>query len=534
MNEIYADSDSDLVKFLKEKYPHILKSIQKEDYLLEFVEFSRFQEIYWEDEVVGFITFNQFHIIPTDIAINECYIIPDFRGNNLLFNELFNLITTPNLTFYPRNPNKAFIKVLLKNDLAFKFSNNLIISYMKFVVDLDTVYKNPKIKRFYKTPEIEDIPYKANIFDMELCSILFLDPILNFIKYTDVMALTLPRKSDLKKYKLRKKLKRVNESYLDNCYETREYCDDKILDYFDKIDHEIEDLISVEKNLGTSKELTSDFIEYLEENNLSKEDGFKIIEHINTNLENDELTIINCKRRMQYLVENIGSLNNVLDENSFNCPFCGAENLVFVESCETCGQKLRDMSFEEKLQEFQETFDIEELLENLQSDENLGKVKIEENDPLYELKTYYNEKLVGLDFEEISEYYENADKTKNILDIIEDYFNFKIIENEDFDIYLNYLIGNYYDYLDNKKFNDALTFFIQTVILALNSDIVHEGNAFERTHYSMDILYMLEQFEEYGGKYDLDNCLEKAFKTFKVEKWNNNKDEIYEIMYEYF
>ena len=534
MDKIYKNLNFDLLEYLDKNYPHILKSIQKEGYPLEYKEFMMFQEISWKDEVVGFITFNYFNIIPTDIVINECYVIPEFRGKNLLSNKLFELITDSNYTFYPRNPNKAFINVLLKTGLAFKFSNNLIVSYMKFMVNLDTIYKNSKIKRFYKTPDNENVPYKANIFDIDLCSVLFLDPFLNFIKYNDVLALTLPRKSDLKKYKLRKKLKRVSENYLDECYSARIDCDSEISDYFDEIENDFNELISVEKTLGTSEKLTDIFLEYLKEHDLSKEDGFKIIEHINNNLENNELNIKSYNHRMQYLVKNMDGLNNVLDKNSDMCPFCGTNKPIFFNYCQTCGQKLRDVSFEEETLKSIENFDPNEFRERLESDEFQGRVKIEENDPLFELKTYYNENLIDIDFEELSEYYKNADKSKPVPEIIDDYLNFKIIENEDFDVYISYLIANYYQSLDNNEFNEALILFIQTVILALNSDAINDGNAFERTPHSIDIFFMLELFEKHGGEYDLDKCLEKAFETFKVEKWKNNKDEIYEIMHEYF
>lgn len=547
MDRLYNNEDVTLLEYLKENYPDIFNSIQKEGYPLEFIEFSTFHEIYWQDEVVGFISLDQFHLIPTDISINECYIMPEFRGKNLLYNELFNLITSPNLTFYPRNPNKAFINVLIKNELAFKFADNLIISYMKFILDLDTVYKNPKIKRFYKTPDLDKIPYKANIFDTDLCSILFLDPMLNFIKYSNVMALTLPRKVDLKKYKLRKKLKKVSESYLDSCYDARENADEEILDFFDEVENDIYDLICVENTLGTSDTLNDDFQEYLKENNLSYDEGFRIMENINNALENNEITIRNCKRRMQYLVENIDKIDNVLVEDGDNCPFCGADNFEFVESCETCGQKLRDMSYEEELRRDFEDFDIDKFLEDfdhdkfqemLESDEFWGRVPIEENDLYHDLKTFYNDNLTYFDFEEIKQYYEKSDKSLGFDAIFENYFDDKITnckdEEDKFDMYKEFLMSYFYYYLDNSQFNKALTYLIQVIILASNSDDIFGGDLINRTHHSADILLSIEEFLKHVDNFDVDKCLDDAFKTFKVDKWNNNRDEIYEIVPQYF
>lgn len=545
MDRLYNAEDVSLVEFLEKNYPDIISSIKNEDYPLEYLDFCFFHEIYFEDEVVGFISIDQFHVIPTDFAINECYIIPEFRGRNLLYNELINLITTPNLTFYPRSPNKAFINVLLKNNLAFKFADDFAVSYMKFILDLDTVYKNSKIKRFYKTPDV-DIPYKANIFDLNLCSVFFLDPMLNLTKYSDVMVLTLPRKADLKKYKLRKKLKMVSEKYLDKCYDAREDAKERILDYFDDVENDIYELISVENNLGTSDELNPVFSEYLKNNDLSDEDGFRIIANINDALESNDLTIKNCKRRMHYLVENIDKIDGVSAEGDESCPFCGADNFEFVDSCETCGQRLRDVSYEEEFRQEFEDLDIEELLdgfdeekfrEMLDSDELWGRVPIEENDPYLDLKTFYNEHMATFDFEEVREFYDKSDKSLPIDEIIENYFDDLIFngktEDAEFDAYKEFLLLYFYYHLDSERFNEALTCLIQLVILASNSDDIFGGDVVYRTPHVADITLAIDQFLKHADEYDLEKCLEDAFATFKVDKWNNNREEICEVMPQY-
>ena len=393
------DNQQLLPDFLKQEYPEIYKSINDEGYIIEYPTFQTLKEIHFEDKVVGFITINTFHIIPTDLVINECYIIPEYRGNNLLYNELFRFITTPNANFHLRNPNKALIKVLLKTGMAGKISDNLVVSYIKFVVMIDTVYKNPKIKQFYKRTD-DKVPYKANLFDMDLCSVLFLDPALEYVKFSDVLALTLPRKNDLKKYKLRKKLKKVNESYLDKCYDTRQENRDEVIEFTEDVENFIYKTIAVENVLGTSEELKPDFIKYLNDNDLTEEDGFKIINHINKALDEGHLIPESCHSRMQYLVGNIDALDTILDDGSDDCPFCGRSNLDFIETCEFCGEKIKDESYADELIEKISNFDFEALMgdlnDSLDLDDILERVPIEENDPLFELKTFYNDYLQAL------------------------------------------------------------------------------------------------------------------------------------------
>ena len=65
---------------------------------------------------------------------------------------------------------------------------------------------------------------------------------------------------------------------------------------------------------------------------------------------------------MHYLVENIDMIGGALVDDDECCPFCGEYNFEFVDSCETCGQRLRDISYEEELKHNFDNFDIEKLL----------------------------------------------------------------------------------------------------------------------------------------------------------------------------
>ena len=313
--------------------------------------------------------------------------------------------------------------------MAGKISDNLVVSYIKFVVMIDTVYKNPKIKQFYKRTD-DKVPYKADLFDMDLCSVLFLDPVLEYVKFSDVFALTLPRKNDLKKYKLRKKLKRVNESYLDKIYDTHQESRDEVMEFSEDVERFIYETISVENVLGNSEELKPDFIKYLNDNDLTEEDGFKIINHINKALDEGHLIPESCHSRMQYLVGNIDALDNILDDESDDCPFCGSSNLDFIETCEFCGQIIREGDYSDELIEKINNFDFDALMgdlkDSLDLDDILERIPIEENDPLFELKTFYNDYLTGFDFEDIKRYYLNSNKEEPIGDLMENYFDKKI------------------------------------------------------------------------------------------------------------
>lgn len=308
----------------------------------------------------------------------------------------------------------------------------------------------------------------------------------------------------------------------------------------DEVADFVYETISVENVLGTADGLTPAFNQYLNENNLTDEEGFKIIDHINKALEEGNLIPESCKRRMHYLVENIDALDRVLDKDCEDCPFCGRPNLDFIETCECCGQKIRDESYSEELLQKMENFNLEAMLEELKDgidfDEILGKVPIEENDPLLELKTFYNDFLTGFDFEEIKQYYLNSNDDEPIDVIIKNYFDDKILneadEKEKFNFYTNYLIASFYYHLDNRRFDDALSYIIQLAILASNCEDDCEGNIIERKPRSVDIYYEIEQFMISNPTFDFDNSYKLAIENFKVDYWLNNQKEVFDTVSE--
>ena len=73
-----------LERYLYDNYHEISKSVYKENYVLDYADFGLFFEIEYEDNVVGFITLEN-DDLNNRFIINESYIVPEWRGNNLFF-----------------------------------------------------------------------------------------------------------------------------------------------------------------------------------------------------------------------------------------------------------------------------------------------------------------------------------------------------------------------------------------------------------------------------------------------------------------
>lgn len=283
-----------LTEYLDTSHPEIIKSINKEKYVLDYGEFDLFHEITLNSETVGFIALENDDSNESWI-INECYIIPDRRGSNLFFKNYIDIINSTEKRIFIRKPNRNLINVLLNNSLAFKMQNNIVISYVDFIVELTDAFKNSKIKRHYKKIKNENFSFTANLFDFNFSSVLFFDENHIYSKNYDTLCICEARKYDMKRYSLRKKLKKIQLKYINKTFEI---IHDNLIDSFDYFK-------DIDEDLSNSN-----------------------------------------KTRTKFLTENPGMKDKNLDKIRptrdfiFNCPYCGKITQKSAIHCHTCGLNL--------------------------------------------------------------------------------------------------------------------------------------------------------------------------------------------------
>ena len=530
-DEISYVNNNDIEITLSEDYPEIFEAIKKEGYNLDFINYDVFLDIVFEDRTVGFITFEKFPFSENKFVITDAYVIPKFRGNNLLFNYLELFLTFDNFEYYPRKPTKAFINVLLKNDYAFKLTPNFVVSYFKFYVEYDEIYKNPRIKRFYKN-NISPFPYLANLFDMDLCSVMFVDPELTIVKYSDFFAITEPRKYDFKKYKCRKKLKKVSEKYIDDKYAVWQNNFNKIESFIQRKNDEFNESILVENIIGSEEELCDDFKDSLNECSLSIDDGFKIRNHVVNGLKTGELNQKSYIQRLRYLLNHFEDLDKTIgefNESIEECPFCGYNIPEFARSCLNCGLVIREIDFDEfaldNLNNAMKSL-FEGFMEGNFFDDG---VLIEENDVCADLKIFFNQHMADYDFDEFLEFYNSSDKSLQIDEIkdlfIEDKLNKSLGTKNEFHTYFISIVHYFYYNMEFDKFDDAFVNLVQMAILASNKSKDKNDILLSNPH-SIDIFFAIEDLENSNHEFDVLKLFNQAIDTFKIDKYNKNHDEV--------
>lgn len=291
---IENNESTTLEKYLDSLHPELIKSINKEKYMIDYDKFDLFHEILYDGDVVGFITLVN-DDLNTRMIINECYILPEWRGNNLFFKNYLDIIGSSEKRVFIRKPNKNIINVLLNNNMAFKMENDIVISYVDFIVQLKDTFKNSKIKHHYKKVKDDELTFIANLFDLNLSSVLFFDDKRIFSKYLDVLCICEARKYDLKKYSIRKKLKKIQPKYLDETF--------KVI--FDNLKDSFDFFKNLDENLSNSDKTRTKFL------NEHSEFKDKDSHHIRPN-----------------------------HDFIFDCPFCGEITQKSAIHCHTCGLNL--------------------------------------------------------------------------------------------------------------------------------------------------------------------------------------------------
>ena len=521
-----------LDELLDEDYPEILEAIKKEGYNLDFKDFDVFYGIPFENQIVGFISFGRFSIAENQLGINDAYIIPKYRGNNLFFDKLFDFFLWDNFEFYPRKPTKAFIKVLLKNDYAFELAPNFVLSYFKFILDVESeVYINPKIKRFYKEPC--GIPYAVNLFDMDLCSVMFKDDKLDLIRYTNFFALSEPRKYDLKKYNCRKKLKRVSERYLDKKFKIWEGKSDEIMEFIQRKDIDFANRLSIDNTIGSEDKLVDEFIQRLEDNNLSISDGFKIRANLVNKLESGEVNEKSYMQRALYLLNHFEDIDKEIDEFDADeldvCPFCGDNIQFFAKSCSNCGLHIMDFGFEERTADI-----LNKTIEKLQDedididlDKVLGIIPIEDgdDDELRKFKEFYNKNMLSYDFDEVLSFYNSCDKNISLEKIMDLFLDNKLNKSagtkKEFKTYFDYLIHYFYYNKENGNYDGAFVNLIRLAVLYSNKYDNKKKILFSNP-IPTDVDYAVEVMLELNYSFDVSKLFDEAINNFKISKYNKN------------
>lgn len=155
---VFLSEDTiNVVDILDEYYSYIHDSIKKEGFTLKYDECNLFKELVFEKKVVGFCSYDFSREFIT-AALNNIYVLPQYRGNGLFLSEILKTMEEHNKPSI-MEPTRLVVELLIKYGFAEKVNDNIVSSALEFIVPGVHVLSNTD----YANEELSTHFYDLNI-----------------------------------------------------------------------------------------------------------------------------------------------------------------------------------------------------------------------------------------------------------------------------------------------------------------------------------------------------------------------------------
>ena len=186
--KVFLSEDTiDVLDILENKYPYILKSIEDEKFILKYDQCNLYKELIYENKVVGFCSYDFSREFLT-VALNNIYVLPSFRGNNLFLNELKQTMREHNKPSI-MEPTRLIVELLIKYGFAVKINENIVASAIEFIIPHQHVISNTNYQKEELSTHFYDLSISSciHILDLEKSHIAYSSPLnYDIIHYDNV------------------------------------------------------------------------------------------------------------------------------------------------------------------------------------------------------------------------------------------------------------------------------------------------------------------------------------------------------------
>lgn len=164
-----------LIPILAEHYDYLLKSMLNDGFFVdENDEFAFIKEIVYENNVVGF---SAWRYSKYAMILSLIYILPEYRGNNLLYGDLKDTESLYSMPVAIDCPNQYVIKSLIKNNLARYINEYLVMSDILFCFKIQDFDDNLKkyAEEHGNLKNIEGLIIISAIYDTNISAVVSLE-----------------------------------------------------------------------------------------------------------------------------------------------------------------------------------------------------------------------------------------------------------------------------------------------------------------------------------------------------------------------
>ena len=160
---------------IKDNYIYLYRAINDEDYYISDDEKCFFfKEIVFDNEVIGFATYRSSSLDESSLVMQHIYVLPEFRGNSLLEEELDEATMLFESNIIIQSPNRYVIESLINHKLARVFDDRIVISRIAFMIPMlpqEEVSKQTYFEE-YDLSESNGLSKVSLIYDLELCAVV--------------------------------------------------------------------------------------------------------------------------------------------------------------------------------------------------------------------------------------------------------------------------------------------------------------------------------------------------------------------------
>ena len=318
-----CETPLDVVNILRTDYGYLYDAISDEGIILKGLECNLFKEIVFDSKVVGFCSYD-FSSEFITAALNNIYVLPEFRGNGLFLAELQKTMVEYNKPSIIE-PTCLVVELLVKYGFASKISDTLVASSLEFIVPGNHVQSNSD----YQKEELS-----THFYDLNICSsIHFLDIEKGIIAYSS------PLNYDIIHYDCLNKRKSMDDDYFTKI---RDFLLENDVDIVDEISR-LEDTLPVksydlEEVVGDDEGFSSYIQSLIDDGHVTYARAYEIKQQMSEEYEAGMILNESLLIRMAYLFDD--SKKPTIKSHTDTCPYCSMPIDSHDRFCHFCGINL--------------------------------------------------------------------------------------------------------------------------------------------------------------------------------------------------
>ncbi len=339
----------DIIDILKNNYDYLYDAINREGIILKGLEGNLFKEIVYDSKVVGFCSYD-FSSEFITAALNNIFVLPEFRGNGLFFSELQKTMIEYNKPSIIE-PTRLIVELLIEYGFASKISDNLVASSLEFIIPPSHVESNENCQH-------EEL--STHFYDLNICSsIHFLDIEKGIIAYSS------PLNYDIIHYDCINRRKSIDDDYFNRIKEFFLENDVAIMNEISKLEERLPvksyDLVEV---VGDEDNFSGYIESLIDDAHVTYEKAFEIKQQMIEEYEAGMILNESLLIRLAYLFDE--DKKPTIESHADTCPYCDMPIDSHDRFCHFCGINLNydpEEMFESLLNTFNES--NEEFIEDI-------------------------------------------------------------------------------------------------------------------------------------------------------------------------